>query len=205
MTTLDNNKVTIAGKITSEFVFNHELYGEGFYTVQLSVERSSGTQDVIPLMVSDRLIDVNKYYIGKSIMVTGQYRSYNLQRNNTTNLVLSVFVRDLMLLDDDSKYDKNEIIINGIICKKPIYRTSPLGREITDVIIAVDRAYGKSDYIPCVTWGRCAKYVSTLNVGDKVKLSGRIQSRQYKKKISETEYEIRTAYEVSVNKLEVIK
>lgn len=203
-----NNQVIISGEVVSEFQYSHEVYGEGFYILELSVPRLSDTYDIIPLMISDRLIDVSRDYRGCYLCATGQFRSYNRHEEAKNRLVLSVFVREVSLSDDritDSDGNKpNQIFLDGFICKPPIYRKTPLGREIADILLAVNRPYGKSDYIPCICWGRNARYAESFNVGGHVQIWGRIQSREYQKKISEDEIEKRIAYEVSVSKLEYV-
>lgn len=202
---IENNQVTIMGEIISDFVFSHEVFGEGFYMVDVSVRRLSNSEDVIPLMVSERLIDVSQNYIGEFVMVTGQFRSYNRHDELKNRLVLSVFVREITFIDEEMDGAKtNTILLDGYICKTPVYRKTPLGREIADLLLAVNRPYGKSDYIPCICWGRNARYASTFEVGEHVQIIGRIQSREYVKKITETETQKRTAYEVSVSKLECL-
>ena len=191
------------GEIVSDFRYSHEVYGEGFYVVDVAVNRLSNFMDYIPLMISERLIDVNQSYIGQTIYVLGQFRSFNRHEERKNRLVLSVFVRELELLGEIPEDIKtNQIFLDGYICKEPIYRKTPLGREIADLLIAVNRSYGKSDYIPCICWGRNARYASTFEVGEHVQIIGRIQSREYVKKITETETQKRIAYEVSVSKLE---
>lgn len=203
---IKNNQVTIMGQVVTGFKFSHEVFGEGFYIMEVMVKRLSNTFDRIPLMISERLIDVAQDYVGKYIMATGQFRSYNRNEDQKNRLVLSVFVREISFIEeepDDSK--ANNILLDGYICKEPIYRKTPMGREIADLLLAVNRPYGKSDYIPCICWGRNARYISNFGIGEHVQISGRIQSREYKKKISDTEIELRTAYEVSVSKLEVME
>lgn len=203
MNNIKNNQVTICGEIAGEFVFSHEVYGEGFYLVDVLARRLSGACDAIPVTVSERLIDVTQNYIGQYVCVSGQFRSYNRHDEMKNRLVLSVFARELefaeKLMDD-----VNQIFLDGYICREPIYRKTPLGREITDMIVAANRSYGKSDYIPCVSWGRNAKYASGLEVGSRIRICGRIQSRQYVKKLDGGSAEERTAYEVSVSKMEVV-
>lgn len=200
---IENNQVCIMGKIDSDFTFSHQVFGEGFYTLELVVKRLSDSQDRIPLMVSERLIDVTQNYEGEYIQVQGQFRSYNRHEEKKNRLVLSVFVRELSFVDEiDDSMITNQIFLDGYICKPPVYRKTPLGREIADLLLAVNRPYGKSDYIPCICWGRNARYTSAFDVGGHVLIWGRIQSRDYMKKINETESEKRTAYEISVSKLE---
>ena len=203
---IENNQVTIMGEVASAFTFSHEVFGEGFYMVDVLVKRLSNSDDRIPLMISERLIDVREDYTGQHIMASGQFRSYNRHEEQKNRLVLSVFVREVTFIDEEMDGSKtNSILLEGYICKAPIYRKTPLGREIADLLLAVNRPYGKSDYIPCICWGRNARYASGFEVGEHVQILGRIQSRDYVKKISETETETRTAYEVSVSKLECME
>ena len=202
---IENNQVTIMGEVVSEFTFSHEVFGEGFYMVEVLVRRLSNSDDRIPLMVSERLIDVTQDYRGEYIMVNGQFRSYTRHEEDRNRLVLSVFAREISFVEEELDGAKtNNILLDGYICKAPVYRKTPLGREIADLLLAVNRPYGKSDYIPCICWGRNARYASNFDVGEHVRILGRIQSREYVKKLSETETETRTAYEVSVSKLECI-
>ena len=200
---IENNQVSIMGKVASGFTFSHQVYGEGFYLVDVLVKRLSDSEDRIPLMVSERLVDVTQDYEGEYIMVQGQFRSYNRHEEKKNRLVLSVFVRELTFVEEaDDSIKTNQIFLDGYICKPPVYRKTPLGREIADLLLAVNRPYGKSDYIPCICWGRNARYASAFEVGGHVLIWGRIQSREYIKKLNESETEKRTAYEVSVSKLE---
>ena len=202
---IENNQVTISGTIASGFNFSHELYGEKFYIVDLKIQRTSGTDDIVPVTVSDRLVDVSEDCIGQFVSVTGQFRSYNKQDGEKKRLSLSVFSREFEFVEQIAEIAKsNRIILDGYICKEPIYRQTPLGREITDILLAVNRPYGKSDYIPCIFWGRNARFAGNLEVGTRVKVSGRIQSRQYVKTLPDGSTEERTAYEVSVSKIEVV-
>ena len=202
----ENNQVSIVGEIVSDFRFSHEVYGEGFYVVDVAVNRLSNFMDYIPLMISERLIDVNEDYIGQTIYVMGQFRSFNRHEEKKNRLVLSVFVRELELLDEiDEDIKTNQIFLDGYICKDPIYRKTPLGREIADLLIAVNRSYGKSDYIPCICWGRNARFAGKLAVGEHVAIWGRIQSREYQKKIGNDEIVNKVAYEVSVSKMECLE
>ena len=201
-----NNQVTIAGEVVSEFTFSHEVYGEHFYIVNIAVCRLSNSYDVIPVMVSERLIDVTSDYRGCVLQVSGQFRSYNRHEENRNRLVLSVFAREAVLAsqEDEDEQNPNHIFLDGYVCKHPVYRKTPLGREIADVLLAVNRPYGKSDYIPCISWGRNARFADKFEVGSHIQIWGRIQSREYQKKIAEDQYEKRVAYEVSVSKLEYI-
>ena len=206
---LENNQVTIIGEVVSNFTYNHEIYGEGFYMMELKVERLSSSHDIIPVMISERLIDVTGDYRGQFLEVQGQFRSYNRHDERKNKLVLSVFAREVKFveLDEENMPESNKtnsIYLDGYICKEPIYRKTPLGREIADLLLAVNRPYGKSDYIPCISWGRNARYAGNFKVGERVQVWGRIQSREYMKRIDEVNVEKRIAYEVSVSKLETV-
>lgn len=200
---MENNKVTVIGEVISGFTFSHEVFGEGFYLMDISINRLSEQTDVIPLLISERLIDITGDYTGMLVEASGQFRSYNRHEGTKNRLVLSVFVREIVFVEEFGDYTKtNQIFLDGYICKAPIYRKTPLGREIADLLVAVNRPYGKSDYIPCIAWGRNARFASGFEVGTRVRVWGRVQSREYTKKISETECEKRVAYEVSISKLE---
>ena len=200
-----NNQVTIAGEVVSEFTFSHEVYGEHFYVVNIAVCRLSNSFDVIPVMISERLMDVSADYRGCTLQASGQFRSYNRHEETRNRLVLSVFAREASLIEpEEDDQNPNYIFLDGYVCKHPVYRKTPLGREIADVLLAVNRPYGKSDYIPCICWGRNARFADKFEVGSHIQIWGRIQSREYQKKISEEHYEKRVAYEVSVSKLEYI-
>ncbi len=205
MNTLQNNSVTLIGEVVSGFTFSHEVRGEAFYLVNLAVKRLSEQADIIPLTISERLIDVTADCMGRTLEVAGQFRSFNQQGENKKRLILSVFVREVFFLEEDFTdcTKSNSITLKGYLCKSPVYRKTPLGREIADLLLAVNRPYGKSDYIPCIAWGRNAKYASGLFVGTRLEIYGRIQSREYTKKLSETNIVTHTAYEVSVSNLEV--
>lgn len=201
----ENNIITLAGTIVSEKQFSHEVYGEGFYTFDLEVPRLSENSDIIPVTVSERILGDN-FKVGQKVVIDGQFRSYNNYENEKNKLVLTVFVKDIRELEDGEEIQNpNEIILDGFICKKPIYRTTPFGREIADILLAVNRAYNKSDYIPCIAWGRNARFCQNMVVGEKIKIWGRIQSRLYEKKFEDGTSETRRAYEVSVSKMETEK
>jgi len=203
---ITGNTVVLIGEIVSGFTYNHEVYGEGFYMVDLAVRRLSDQVDVIPVMVSDRLLDVGRDYVGQTISVSGQYRSSNVTKGNKKELFLSVFAKEIDFLRPDlvDATTSNSIYLNGFLCKAPVYRKTPLGREITDMLIAVNRPYGKSDYIPCIVWGRNARYAAGFEVGSAVEVTGRIQSREYHKRLEDDSVDTRTAYEVSVSKINLI-
>lgn len=202
---IENNKVTIIGKIISHFKFDHSVFGEDFYMFDVAVRRLSNTIDYIPVMTSNRLLDVTANWTGRYISISGNMRSFNLHTEDRTHLKLSVFAREIELLQyditEDDRSESNKIYLEGYICKEPIHRETPSGREITDLFIAVNRPYGKSDYLPCICWGRNAKLTSNFKVGDSVQVLGRIQSREYMKKISDMEAEKRIAYEISLREV----
>lgn len=200
---ITNNTVVLMGEVVSGFRYSHEVYGEGFYTMTLAVKRLSKEVDLLPIIVSDRLLDVSQDYTGFTMHVSGQYRSYNNVKGDKKGLSLSVFVRDFYFLSADlvDARKSNIITLKGFICKQPIYRKTPLGREIADLLLAVNRPYGKSDYIPCITWGRDARYAAGFEVGAAVEITGRIQSREYSKLLEDGNVETRTAYEVSISKI----
>ena len=208
----ENNHIILVGKVTSEKRFSHEIYGEKFYIFDLSVPRLSGNADIIPITISERLMVNGDLPINTKITVEGQFRSYNSYGEGKNKLVLTVFAKNVTLLDDqesevDARKDfiSNEVTLIGYICKKPVYRQTPFGREIADILLAVNRAYSKSDYIPCIAWGRTARFCENMEVGTEVKIVGRVQSRQYEKKHEDGTIENKVAYEVSVGSLEVIE
>ena len=205
----ENNYLTLVGKITSEKVFSHEIYGESFYIFNLEVPRLSGTADCIPITISERLISNFELSIGREVEIEGQFRSYNTYENQRSRLVLTVFAKDIkehQEVEEEFPREKisNEVVLVGYICKKPIYRKTPFGREISDILLAVNRAYNKSDYIPCIAWGRNARFCENMEVGTEVKIVGRVQSRMYEKKHEDGTIEPRVAYEVSVGSLELV-
>ena len=201
---ISNNQAQVTGVITDEFTFNHEIYAEKFYTFTLSIPRLSGTDDSVHVMVSERLLSGEDFKVGDCVDIEGQFRSYNSYEDNGDNrLVLTIFAKDIKRNNDEKSHNPNVLYLNGYICKPPIYRTTPFGREITDLLIAVNRSYNKSDYIPVIAWGRNARYAKTLEVGDNVRVWGRIQSRNYQKRINDEEVITKTAYEVSVNRMEL--
>lgn len=207
---LENNNLTLVGKITEEKKFSHEIYGEKFYTFGLSVPRLSGNADVIPITISERLFKEDELVVDKKIRIKGQFRSYNSYEESKNRLILTVFAKDIEFLESQEEIVaskdliSNEVILIGFICKTPIYRQTPFGREITDILLAVNRAYNKSDYIPCIAWGRNARFCSKMPVGTEVKITGRIQSRIYEKKHDDGTTESRVAYEISIANLEML-
>ena len=211
---LENNYLTLVGKVTGEKRFSHEIYGEKFYTFNLSIPRLSGNADIIPITISERLITDEMLTEGNKLLIKGQFRSYNSYENERNKLILTVFAKDVEELkeveeseeSDIVKKDEttNEVVLIGFVCKKPIYRQTPFGREIADLLLAVNRAYNKSDYIPTIAWGRNARFCQNIEVGAQVKIIGRVQSRQYEKKHEDGTVESKTAYEVSVCSLELL-
>ena len=206
---MQSNYIKIVGIIFSELEFSHEVFGEKFFEFFIEVPRLSETKDTLPVIISERLINDINMDIGNYIVIEGQFRSYNRYEDAQNKLLLRVFVRDIYVPDytelEEMKRHPNEVFLNGYLCKETKFRTTPFGREITDMLIAVNRSYNKSDYIPCIAWGRNARYCEKLEVGDHIKIWGRIQSRRYQKKNENESYDTKTAYEVSVTKLEHIK
>ena len=199
---MSNNRVCLTGTIVGQPVYSHEVFGEGFYETSIRVKRLSEQADVLPVTVSERLVVNAGLADGKEITVKGQFRSYNKVEAERSRLMLTVFAREIAEAKEGDI--PNLIEISGYICKPPLYRTTPFKREICDVLIAVNRAYNKSDYIPCIAWGRNARYVSSLAVGERIRLEGRVQSREYQKQLPSGDVVVRTAYEVSVTKLSVV-
>jgi len=207
----ENNQLTLVGKVTNEKEYSHEIYGEKFYIFNLSVPRLSGNADDIPITISERLFLDEDLITGKNVIIDGQFRSYNSYENGKNRLVLTVFAKEIKFLEEQEEEFRptkdntsNEVVLNGFICKKPIYRKTPFGREIADILLAVNRAYNKSDYIPCIAWGRNAKFCENVPVGTEVNIIGRIQSRIYEKKFEDGTSITKIAYEVSVASLEII-
>ena len=211
---LENNYLTLVGKVTGEKRFSHEIYGEKFYTFNLSIPRLSGNADIIPITISERLITDEMLQEGTRLLIKGQFRSYNSYENERNKLILTVFAKDVEELKEVEEQEEsdivrkeettNEVVLIGFVCKKPIYRQTPFGREIADLLLAVNRAYNKSDYIPTIAWGRNARFCQNLEVGSQVKIVGRVQSRQYEKKYEDGTSEMKVAYEVSICSLELI-
>ena len=205
---LENNHLVLVGKVTSEKKFSHEIYGESFYIFDLEVARLSGNADIIPITISERLILEKELEIGDRVSIEGQFRSYNSYENEKNRLILTVFAKDIKYLTEEEENPtekvSNEVTLVGYICKKPIYRQTPFGREISDILLAVNRAYNKSDYIPAIAWGRNARFCQNIEVGTQVKIVGRVQSRTYEKKFEDGTTQTRTAYEVSISSLEIV-
>ena len=206
----ENNYLVLIGNIVSEKVFSHEIYGESFYLFNLEIPRLSENEDIIPITISERLIANFDLSVGRKVVIEGQFRSYNSYENERNRLVLTVFAKDISEykeheVEEEKEKVSNEVVLKGYICKKPIYRQTPFGREIADLLLAVNRAYNKSDYIPCIAWGRNARFCENMEIGTEVKIVGRIQSRNYDKKLDDGTIEQRVAYEVSVGSLEVLE
>lgn len=201
---LENNEVLIIGKAVSDISFSHKVYGEGFYSFDLEVPRLSDSADILPVTVSERLLPTLGNIQGKTLDIVGQFRSYNQYEEGKNRLILTIFALEVKEVPESEIHkNKNAIYLNGYICKEPVYRTTPFGREITDILLAVNRSYHKSDYIPCITWGRNARYAQGLKTGAHVEVWGRIQSREYQKKMETGEVTTKVAYEVSISKMEI--
>lgn len=201
---MHNNRCYLSGKIISHPVFSHEVFGEGFYELRLSVDRLSSMADIIPITISERLLNDHKIEVGSVIGIKGQFRSYNKLVGDRSKLMLTVFVREVLHPARDSSVsfeNPNVIELTGYICKTPVYRTTPFNREICDILVAVNRAYNKSDYIPAIAWGRNARFAKGMAVGEKINLTGRIQSREYQKRLDDDSVETRVAYEISINRI----
>ena len=196
---MNNNRVFLTGKVTEEARFSHEVFGEGFYEIKLEVPRLSQQIDVLPVTISERLLATHDASVGATLSVIGQFRSYNKLEQERSRLMLTVFARDVAETEDEP--NPNVIELEGYICKPPLYRTTPFKREICDLLLAVNRAYNKSDYIPCIAWGRNARYVNGLSVGDRIAVQGRIQSREYQKTSEDGTQITKTAYEVSISRV----
>jgi len=211
---LENNHLVLVGKVTSDKTYSHEIYGEKFYIFDLEVPRLSSAVDIIPITVSERLLTDLNLEIGTKLSIEGQFRSYNSYQNERNKLILTVFAKDIVEIKDEPKIEDseeekkdvvtNEVTLSGYVCKKPIYRQTPFDREISDLLLAVNRAYNKSDYIPCIAWGRNARFCQNMEVGTEVKIVGRVQSRKYEKKFEDGTSETRIAYEVSISSMEII-
>ncbi len=204
MRAFENNVVTVIGTACSDLEFSHEVFGEGFYSFEIKIPRLSNYVDVLPVTISERLLVDFNFTDDKLIKINGQLRSYNKIINGSNRLILTIFARDISEEDDENVINPNQIFIDGFVCKKPVYRTTPFGREITDMLVAVNRPYKKSDYIPCIAWGRNARFSEKLRVGDRIKIWGRIQSREYQKKIGEENLIKKIAYEVSISKMQAM-
>ena len=213
---LENNHLVLVGKVTSEKTYSHEIYGEKFYIFDLEVPRLSSAVDIIPITVSERLLTSLDLQIGKTLSVEGQFRSYNSYQNERNKLILTVFAKDIIEVENQESENEenqeekkdtvtNEVILSGYVCKKPIYRQTPFDREIADLLLAVNRAYNKSDYIPCIAWGRNARFRQNMEVGTEVRIVGRVQSRKYEKKFEDGTSETRVAYEVSISSMEIVE
>ncbi len=204
MKVIENNAATVIGRPCSDLEFSHEVYGEGFYVFKMNIPRLSSHDDVLPITISERLIVNLNFDDQKLIKVEGQLRSYNKVIDGSNRLILTIFARDIIEEESQDVTNPNQIFLDGYICKQPIYRTTPFGREITDMLVAVNRPYRKSDYIPCIAWGRNARYSQKMKVGDRIKVWGRIQSREYQKKLEEEVVLKKIAYEVSISKMKVL-
>lgn len=202
------NQVRIVGEVIESFTFSHKVYGEAFYAATVKVPRYSEAYDVIRIIVSDRLVDVSADWEGCWISVDGQFRSHSKkQPDGRAKLELFVFVFNVEPLEasDMPIKEMNYIVLDGYLCKTPVYRETPRGRKITDILFAVNRAGGKSDYIPCICWERNALYAAAFEPGAHFILNGRIQSRVYHKPLGDGNVEERTAWEVSVSTIQLVE
>lgn len=199
-----NNYAYLSGIVVKGFKLSHKSFGEAFYTIHIKSERNSGNEDIIPVIVSERMVNINKDIVGKSVTAIGRYTSYReFQEDGKGKMLFHLFAREFQIEAYEVRHE-NEILLDGFICKQPTLRTTPAGRVISDVILAVNRNYGKSDYIPCIFWGRCADFIATLGVGTRIRIKGRMQSREYQK-VLEDKKETRIAYEISASALEVME
>lgn len=200
----ENNIIKVSGQIIDELVESHKIYNEIFYKFHIKIKRLSENYDILPVTISERIIDKNLMTPDKFINIIGQIRSYNNYSSNDgkTKLILTIFARQINFEIPDE--NPNQAFLNGYICKSPVYRKTPFGREITDILLAVNRSYNKSNYIPCIVWGRNAKLAAKLNIADNIKVQGRMQSREYQKKLTNGEILNKIAYELSVSKIELI-
>lgn len=205
----ETNMVKVVGTVVGDMEFSHEMYGEKFYAFDLEVPRLSSSVDILPITISERLVFNIDFHTGQCVIIEGQLRSYNRFIDTNNKLVLTIFAREIYIPNEEELIEilrkPNEIYLDGYICKKPIYRTTPFGREIADLLLAINRPYNKSDYIPCIAWGRNARFCENLTIGDHIKIWGRIQSREYQKRLYSGEIETRVAYEVSISKLEYME
>lgn len=201
-TEMQNNLVTLSGTVVDQPIFSHEVFGEKFFDVTLCVKRMSGMDDMLPVSVSEHLMANGLFTVGNQVTIRGQFRSYNKTVGEKSKLMLTVFAREAGPLDET--VNSNQLVLTGYICKAPVYRKTPFNREICDVLLAVNRQYNKSDYIPCIVWGRNARFVSMLEVGEHITLVGRVQSRSYQKKLDDSTVVTKTAYEVSVSKVSLV-
>lgn len=202
----ENNKVILVGEVIEKYKKSHETFNELFYSFKISVKRLSGDTDELEIVISEKILDEDILSVGNMVIIEGEIRSYNyiIENEEKRKLILSVFAKDIKKVTDED-LTTNEVTLVGYVCKKPIYRKTPFGREIADILLAVNRVYGKSDYLPCIAWGRNAKFAeNNLEVGDKAKIVGRFQSREYVKKNGEKE-EKKVAYEISLSSIEKIK
>lgn len=192
------NTVEIIGLLQNGLYLSHEKMDEKFYAGTIKVKRLSGAEDLLPVTVPGRLYEQAKAIEDVPIQITGQLRTHNKIIDGKGRLFVTVFAQSVAEAKESTL---NEVQLTGTICKLPTYRVTPFGREICDMMLAVNRGFGKSDYIPCITWGGNAQRAATLRIGDRITISGRVQSREYQKKLNADNSITRIAYEVSVFKL----
>lgn len=188
------NRIIISGKVEEGPEFSHKIYRKKFYRFFISSERISGISDVIPVLISEDFLEEIK--VGERIGVDGEIRTYNKHNAEKNKLEIYIFLKTFF---DPLDHDENYVEIDGYLCKAPTYRETPFGREISDILIATNRQYGRSDYIPSIVWGRYARRTSKKAIGTRIFAKGRIQSREYIKKLDNEEIETRVAYELSIN------
>ena len=198
------NIIHLRGEICQNLQFGHELFGEQFYTTTLRVPRLSGAEDFLPITLSERLLMSEPITAGSMLSLEGQLRSYNKVIEGSGRLLITAFAQRRINTEEDEE-NPNRVQLTGALCKPPSYRTTPFGREIADLMLAVNRSYGKSDYIPCITWGRTARYAANLHIGDKVQIVGRFQGRAYQKQLPDGTTLNKVAYEVSVSRLAALR
>ena len=205
----EHNQVIMSGTVLQPLTMSHSAYGEDFYGTVLSVARRSGLLDRIPILIPGRILGSDMHCLGQRIQSRGQYRSWTQHEQGRNHLILQVFVTELSFLgrSGPAACSRNDIYLDGYVCRDPIYRLTPRGREIAEMLLAVGRAYNKSDYLPCICWGTNARAAQSMKSGAHVRIWGRIQSRIYHKSLlpedgGSRDYIEKTAYEISVARME---
>ncbi len=192
------NRGILVGTVAGEPTFSHENHGEDYYRLTLQVSRLSGVEDILHVIVSRTLLEECPAADGDQVEVTGEVRSYNNRSGQGSKLQIFLFAHQLALTGE---LPRNDVQLTGALCRPPVYRRTPMGREICDLLLAVNRRYGQSDYLPCIAWGSLARQCREMEVGDRISFSGRLQSRNYVKVIDGTE-EKRTAFEISIMEMQ---
>lgn len=191
---LSQNQITLCGTLESAPCFSHENHGRKFYRFFIAVQRLSGTTDILPVLAGEDVLRACELCDAERIVIRGQIRSFNNKAPTGRRLIVCVYAQSILLTDDGFE---NEVFLTGTVCRAPVFRRTPLGREICDVMLAVNRPYHRADYIPCILWGRLAEQAAEYPVGTRLSLTGRMQSRTYVK-ILDSGSEQRETYEVSV-------